>query len=392
MIMSLYLVPLGQRMPYRAFKMADELTEVHDMMTFVRDRLVLGLSWICSDDLMIVDYVWSRGFDIVERSNYFQLFQKRSVLWNRGHSRWMVLLIADNDMTHKRTLTRKEGSGRLQSHSMPHLAICLGIGLISSWMQIWVTRSFLLWRLFPTRRSTKEPELSSNTEVRYWEQNDLLKHSISWKLMGVIYVKIELFQTHRQEMHHISYVEIENPIILGVSLHPQDSLHVVLKLREVRPGILSISAPDTVVSRFIEFRFLLLFLKLLWHDIIGNLPRCLCSWLLSSKPSLPLSLLPQYVGVVLQLAIIYAIRRLVMVHTPLKVCVSSSWNVRWKLISHRSKLIKYVAILSYVYIIKRPHRSPHSLAESRRWLDSLGEKLWLINHFLNPIIGVEMVN
>lgn len=46
--------------------------------------------------------------------------------------------------------------------------------------------------------------------------------------MTVVNVKIELLERHGQQMHYISDVKVENPVISV--FNPKDSLHVVFKL------------------------------------------------------------------------------------------------------------------------------------------------------------------
>ncbi len=75
-------------------------------------------------------------------------------------------------------------------------------------------------------RAREKSELGAHAEVGNGQQNDLLKHGVSAQLVAVVYVQIQLLETHREQMHDISYVQIEYPIVLLI-LHAEYGLHVV---------------------------------------------------------------------------------------------------------------------------------------------------------------------
>jgi len=45
--------------------------------------------------------------------------------------------------------------------------------------------------------------------------------------MAVIHMQVEFFKTHRKQMHHITNVQVENPVILV--FYSKNRLHVILK-------------------------------------------------------------------------------------------------------------------------------------------------------------------
>ena len=47
--------------------------------------------------------------------------------------------------------------------------------------------------------------------------------------MTVVNVQVQLLQTHGQQVHDIAYVQVEDPVVLLVSLDPEDGLHVGLQ-------------------------------------------------------------------------------------------------------------------------------------------------------------------
>mmetsp|Transcript_7569 Transcript_7569/g.6916 ORF Transcript_7569/g.6916 Transcript_7569/m.6916 type:complete len:226 (-) Transcript_7569:286-963(-) len=87
--------------------------------------------------------------------------------------------------------------------------------------------------------------------------------------MAVVYVEVKLLQTHREEMHHVPNVQVEDPIILV--LHSQDRFDVVFQGSKVSRS-LPILALSVVVRALIELHFLVIPHKV-WESLIGcNLP------------------------------------------------------------------------------------------------------------------------
>ena len=46
--------------------------------------------------------------------------------------------------------------------------------------------------------------------------------------MAVVYVQVEFFKAHRQQVHNITNVQVKDPVVLV--LDPQNRFHVVLQL------------------------------------------------------------------------------------------------------------------------------------------------------------------
>ena len=60
----------------------------------------------------------------------------------------------------------------------------------------------------------QKPQLSAHTEVRYSQEDDLLQHGISAKLMGVVNMQVHLFSAQGLQMHNVSNIQIEDPVVL----------------------------------------------------------------------------------------------------------------------------------------------------------------------------------
>ena len=69
--------------------------------------------------------------------------------------------------------------------------------------------------------------------------------------MTVINVQVKLFKTHRQQVHHVADVQVEDPVIL--IFDSKNGLDVVLELHEtfvtLLQGLLVLAFVDIVVGR-----------------------------------------------------------------------------------------------------------------------------------------------
>lgn len=83
--------------------------------------------------------------------------------------------------------------------------------------------------------------------------------------MTVVDVQVQLFKTHGKQMHDITNVQVENPVILQV-LYSKDSLHVVFQLGKVGAtalfalGRVIVCSSCTVVCALIQLSTLFLLL------------------------------------------------------------------------------------------------------------------------------------
>ena len=80
---------------------------------------MFGLNEI-TNDLMIVDLV---HFDLIQRSEYLNVFIKYLIFLNSSHGWRVMLLEAHNHMAYQWALRWQESSTRLKSHCMPHFTV-----------------------------------------------------------------------------------------------------------------------------------------------------------------------------------------------------------------------------------------------------------------------------
>ena len=159
-------------------------------------------------DYLIVIYVIILYF--VEWAYNFQIFIKYFVFKDCGQCWRVMLLVICNYMGDQRAFTWQKARTCLESLCMPHLwklllSLLLFLGFL---FRPWWHFRFIRWIII------QESQLSTNTKIRYSEQNNLFKHGIPAELMRVIYMQIHFLSTQRLQMHDIANIQIENPIIL----------------------------------------------------------------------------------------------------------------------------------------------------------------------------------
>jgi len=90
----------------------------------------------------------------------------------------------------------------------------------------------------------------------------------------VVDVKVQLFKAHGKEVHDISDVEVEDPVVLV--LHAQDRLYVILQLDSAFLAFLKSllifkqALVDIIVSRLLSAAHLAMFKHLLWRLLVFN--------------------------------------------------------------------------------------------------------------------------
>jgi hypothetical protein len=119
-------------------------------------------------------------------------------------------------------------------------------------------------------------------------------------------------------VHHIAYVQVEDPVVLLISLDPEDSLHICLQ--GLAAAVLLVVPAGAVVCGLIQLLSAFPF-QLLRHQLIrlfrtGPTSRDTLGW---TGPSTTTAIL-DYVGVVLKLREL-AVMVVLLVRSP---CISSS--------------------------------------------------------------------
>ena len=186
---------------------------------------------MCGEVSNYLVVIYRVTFDFVQRSEHLDHFVKFLVFFYRCHC-WRVVLLKTHDhVGYEGTLTRQKGWACFKSHCVPHLAIFELILL--RFGQICFSRIKLIstpwWSTFRLRELLRQkPEFCADAEVRHGQKDDLFEHRVSGKFMRIVNVKVEFVQTHWKQMHNISNVEVENPVIL--IFDSQDRFHVILQL------------------------------------------------------------------------------------------------------------------------------------------------------------------
>ena len=137
---------------------------------------------------------------------------------------------------------------------MPHLTVSLRVEPSLS-LSILLIASRLATLAFLAISPRQKPELGAHAEVRNRQQDDLLEHRVPAEFVAVVNVEVELLQTHREEVHHISDVQVEDPVVL---LDAEDGLHVALQGREVGVLRLIVGASGAVVGGLVQLLLTLL--------------------------------------------------------------------------------------------------------------------------------------
>ena len=95
--------------------------------------------------------------------------------------------------------------------------------------------------------------------------------------MAVVYVQVELLETHGEQVHHVADVEVKDPVVLLV-FHAQYRLHIVPQRREI--GRCRVFSPSgRVVSGLVQL-LLAFLLELLGHKVVSHS----VDWLVQGLP------------------------------------------------------------------------------------------------------------
>ena len=171
--------------------------------------------------------------DFIQRSEHLDRFVKFLVFFYGRHCWRMVLLKTHDHVRYKGALARQKGWTCFKSHRVPHLTIfeliLLRFGHVGfSWIKTGCLFTAPCSTFCRRELLRQKPEFSPDAKVRHGQKDDLFEHCVSGKFMRIVNVKIELVKTHRKQMHNISNIEVENPVIL--IFDSQDRFHVILQL------------------------------------------------------------------------------------------------------------------------------------------------------------------
>jgi len=94
---------------------------------------------------------------------------------------------------------------------VPHLAVFKAI--LPSFAISFVIFHALFFVL-PLDLLAEESKLGTDAEVGDREENDLFEHGVPAQFVTVVNVEVEFFEAHRKQVHNITDIQIEDPVVL----------------------------------------------------------------------------------------------------------------------------------------------------------------------------------
>ena len=59
-----------------------------------------------------------------------------------------------------------------------------------------------------------EPDLGCNTEIGRADEDHFLKHCVFGEFVSILYPGVKFLVPHHIQVHHVAYIQIENPVEL----------------------------------------------------------------------------------------------------------------------------------------------------------------------------------
>ena len=59
-----------------------------------------------------------------------------------------------------------------------------------------------------------KPDLSGNTEIGRADEDHFLKHCVFGEFVSIFYPGVQFLVSHHIEVHHVAYIQIEDPVEL----------------------------------------------------------------------------------------------------------------------------------------------------------------------------------
>ena len=93
-----------------------------------------------------------------------------------------------------------------------------------------VSLAILLSKLTASAFLHDEPHFCANTEIRYADEHDLLKHGILAQFVGGLLLGIQFLCAHETQMHHIADIQVKDPVVCKAQSQYVSHTHLVLSV------------------------------------------------------------------------------------------------------------------------------------------------------------------